>query len=60
MLMVVLGLSDEQSWQLLVRLSQTTNQELRDVATDLGEHLMHRKPLPDALSQQLPPRITRR
>src|SRR4051794_1344343 len=35
MLMLRLDLSDDQAWQLLVRLSQTTHRKLRDVAAVL-------------------------
>ena len=54
MLMLALGLSDEQAWQLLVRLSQTTNRKLRDVVTLLGDHLIQQSPLPDDLRDRLP------
>lgn len=54
MLMLTLGLTDEQAWQLLVRLSQTTNQKLRDVVAVLADHLLHGAPLPPALARQLP------
>lgn len=54
MLMLALGLTDDQAWQLLVRLSQTTNRKVRTVATLLADHLQHAEPLPDDLRRQLP------
>jgi GAF domain-containing protein len=53
MLMLALGISDQQAWQLLVRLSQTTNRKLRDVVTILGDHLLQHSQLPDDLDNRL-------
>jgi AmiR/NasT family two-component response regulator len=54
MLMLCLGISDDLAWQLMVRLSQTTNRKLRGVATVLGAHLLDGAALPEDLSSKLP------
>jgi GAF domain-containing protein len=54
MLMLRLLVSEEAAWQLLVRLSQTTNRKVRDVAADLAQHLLHRQPLPEDLLAKVP------
>jgi GAF domain-containing protein len=54
MLMLRLGISDDAAWQLMVRLSQTTNRKVRDVAAVLGAHLLDGAVLPEDLGSRLP------
>jgi AmiR/NasT family two-component response regulator len=53
MLMVLLSLSEDGSWRLLVRLSQTTNRKVHDVAAALVAYLTRGTPLPDDVRDQL-------
>jgi GAF domain-containing protein len=54
MLMMRLGITDDAAWQLMVRLSQTTNRRVRDVAPALGAHLLDGAVLPEDLRSRLP------
>ena len=53
MLMMRFDLGEEAAWRLLVRLSQSTNRKLRDVAAALGDHLTNQVELPEDLRRQL-------
>lgn len=53
MLMVLLTLPEDGAWHLLVRLSQTTNRKVHDVAVVLVAHLTQSTPLPADVRLQL-------